>query len=129
MTHIASATVHSAPCNQPWLRLIADRTKDVEGRLSRGLWRNIRVGDQLRLYDPEDRNSVVTRTVVELVHAPDFKALYDRFGARLLPPGVDCSALKVAPEQYQRAPWTIYQCFYPSELVAAQGAVGVVLGD
>ena len=69
----------------PWYSLIVEEKKRVEGRLNKGIFADLKVGDLFLIHNKDDMSQCVNTKIVAIHKAKDFKELYERFGEKLLP--------------------------------------------
>jgi ASC-1-like (ASCH) protein len=78
-------------CQEPYISWIESGLKKYEGRLNKGDWQQVQVGDQIVFYTQEKE---VTTLVTSVHHYPSFKHAYFYHGRHLVPEG--------GPDQYHR---------------------------
>ena len=100
-------------CTEPYLSQLISGDKIVEGRVNKGDWANLRIGQQIYLYS-NDNSGVFEVVNLHLVH--NFKQLYYRFGHKLLPLVDDAETAA-----------KIYGQWFRDELIQNHHVIGVEL--
>lgn len=72
-------------CLEPWFTYIASCQKVIEGRLYRGDWMIMEIGDTLILYNEEGKE--ITTRVVGIHQRQTFQQLFEDYSKYLLPTG------------------------------------------
>jgi ASC-1-like (ASCH) protein len=65
-----------------YTKYIADGSKKYEGRLYKGSWKEMKVGDVIEFYDDNMR---VQKTIVDIIQFESFSQMYEMYGHELLP--------------------------------------------
>ena len=83
-----------------WLKAVKTRMKTVEGRVKKGDWNNVRVGDKIIFYG-NIQGEYYSRevTVTNTKEFKTFEAMYEHYEERLLP---GCTDLSEATRIYQQ---------------------------
>lgn len=81
-------------CANPWLKYIQEGTKTYEGRLYREGWEEIRLLDELTLYNEDLEVRVL---VTGLLYFNDFGEAFQELGEKLIP---GCKSSAEASELY-----------------------------
>jgi len=68
----------------PWLDWIEQGIKKYEGRLNRGIFKSLRVNDDVIWYDRRSGKEIRTK-IIELKYYPDFVKAYEELGSVLIP--------------------------------------------
>lgn len=71
------------PPSTPWLDWIEQGLKKYEGRLNRGVWSELKIGDVI-VWDDQKGKTLKTK-VTELKYYPDFGAAFRDLGSELVP--------------------------------------------
>lgn len=66
----------------PWLNLIQKGKKRYEGRLRKGIWNEMKVGDSIIFYND---NQEVATTIVSLTEYDDFEEAFHELGEAFIP--------------------------------------------
>lgn len=98
-------------CKEPWFSLIKVGKKKYEGRVRKGYWSQVKIGDKITLYNNDNEYVVEVR---ELLYFDDFKAAYRSLGEQLLP-YVDS----------EEECWRIYNNFNDDEIISKNGVVAI----
>lgn len=113
------ATPHEIRVQQPWFRFLQRGEKTVEGRLNKGTFAKVRVGDVLVV-----RNATVTTTartgavvlvVTDVKRYDSFQTYLSQEGLARTLPGIQSIADGVA----------VYRRFYPAEDEARHGVLAL----
>ena len=99
---------------EPWLQWIATGRKRYEGRLKRGDWAQLKIGQKIRFYNL--KRTVLVR-VSGLQFFPDFGSAFQQLGKELIPEGA-----KTADEARK-----LYSQFYGDKDVAEFGVIAIKL--
>lgn len=70
--------------NTPWLDWIASGKKKYEGRLNRGIFKKIKIGDIVVWYDKFSGKTIKTK-ITELKYYDDFGEAFEDLGEELIP--------------------------------------------
>ena len=111
----SSRRTHECHVSKPWKRFIESGAKDVEGRLHKGTFAQLRVGDRLVVRGDDDDGDAIKTRVVAVRRYPTFKGYLEAEGLRRTLPGVGTIAEGVAA----------YRRFYSKEKEAENGVVAV----
>jgi len=82
-------------CNQAnhqWFELIASGAKTAEGRLYKGKWQQMKVGDYLHATEPSSGRSLLLR-ITELSRCRSLHDMAERYGRALAPHLNDCERI------------------------------------
>lgn len=83
-----------------WLKAVKTRMKTVEGRIKKGDWEHVKVGDKIIFYgNIQDEYYSREVTVTNTKEFKTFEAMYEHYEERLLP---GCSDLSEAKRIYQK---------------------------
>ena len=83
-----------------WLKAVKQRKKTVEGRLKKGDWSNVRVGDKIIFYgNIQGEYTTVEVIVTNIKEFKTFEKMYEYYEERLLP---GCTDLSKAKRIYQQ---------------------------
>lgn len=88
MPALTYPTVHDLNVSDPWFSAISAGKKTVEGRLAKGKFVDIRVGDVLRISLNSNNNSYSTRVVQDIKKYDGFKQYLEQEGLARTLPGV-----------------------------------------
>ena len=105
---------HECNVSEPWRALIGSGAKDVEGRLCKGTFAELRAGDRLIVRGGPGVEAIETRVVAVRKYGT-FKRYLEAEGLRHTLPGVETVAKGVA----------VYRAFYTKEQEAEHGIVAV----
>jgi len=83
-THEYRISIQNPP-ETPWLDWIQRGTKTYEGRLNRGLFKKISIGDILIFYNKNDYSREVRTIVTDLKYYDNFGAAFADLGSALVP--------------------------------------------
>lgn len=67
---------------QPWFDFVKNGVKKYEGRLNRGFFGKLKVGDKFTFVNDDKKINV---EVIEILHFDNFKEAYKKLGKELLP--------------------------------------------
>lgn len=99
-------------CDEPFASYLISGIKTVEGRVNKGKWKTLNIGDVLML----KTGDIVTKFMVrDLTYANTFEDLYQELGANLL------------PDLPQSAWYSTYSKFFTKEEETKYGVVGIHL--
>merc|ERR1712086_233256 len=108
------AIISNVHISEPWLTHIVSGAKTHEGRVFRGHWASLKVGDILEAHS--DKYSRVELQVTELLRFEDFDSAFSQLGKFLLPEGAE------TPEECL----AIYRQWNSAEVVKEAGGVVAV---
>ena len=97
--------MHTIKVHEPWFSKIYDGEKKIEGRLLKGIFTKLEVGDQVKWLDPKSDRSIITE-VTALPTYCSFKEMLEKEGLENVLPGVGTLDDGVA----------VYDKFFPQEL-------------
>jgi len=72
------------PRDTPWLDWIDNGIKEYEGRLNRGIFKTMKIGDKVIWYDRRSNKRVKTE-IVKLEYYKNFEEAFDELGNKLVP--------------------------------------------
>ncbi len=91
-------TVYSKECKQPWFGYIFKGIKTIEGRLFKGDWAKMVVGDRIEFYVDDQR---FVCEIIALWRKSSFKELIEQYQGKILP-GVDLSDVQNGVDVYRQ---------------------------
>lgn len=80
--------VFTITLKQPWLGLIRDGKKTIEGRLNRGIFSKLRIGDKVLWLNKHSGEKVLTK-IVSLNRYDTFREMISDNGIENILPGID----------------------------------------
>ena len=98
-------------CKEPWFSLIRSGKKPYEGRVKKGFWKDVKVGDRFTFYCGTEEFRV---EVTEVLEFTDFRDAYRGLGEKLLP-GVES----------EDKCWEINHEYFDDNLIEENGVVAV----
>jgi len=109
--------IHDLYVKEPWMTLIKEGLKEVEGRLYKGPVTDYRIGDKLVFIhkDREGKMSEYPTIITKLVKYPDFKSLLFHEKLYRVLPGFP--NIRTGNE--------LYEIYYPHKAVKEHGALGI----
>jgi ASC-1-like (ASCH) protein len=91
--------VYTVSLKEPWFTHIKEGRKTVEGRLNRGLFKNLKINDVVKWTNRE--NDVMTKIIEIKMHASFGEMLNDnKLSDVLLKPNIDNMYLNISPHKY-----------------------------
>lgn len=109
--------VYKENVQEPWFGYIKSGMKTVEGRLDRGDWKNMKVGDWIVWKTPGNDVTVLTR-VVGIRRFGNFKEMIENGGVGNVLPGYS---------EAEKGVEEVYYKFYSQKLEAEFGVLGIWL--
>ena len=100
------------PVESPWLDWIAEGRKTYEGRLRKGDWTKVDVGDHIRF---EDGDKLTVVEVIEIISYTSFGVAFNDLGASLVP----------IPDITREDVVNLYRKYFSDEDVRRYGVVAV----
>ena len=85
-------------CAQPWFDLVRRGEKTIEGRLFKGDWKKMRIGDEIVFFNG---NQEFKGKIINLYRRESFFQLISEFKKQLLP-GIDLTDINNGVEVYRQ---------------------------
>lgn len=101
--------------SDPYFDQVRLGLKTVEGRIYRGKWRTINVGNEYTVKGSGDDFKV---KITSVVRVRSFEELYGMYNSSLLP---------ATPSSLREKPWQIYREWFSTQDEAEYGVIGIVM--